>query len=208
MVGSDGSAAGIGAGRIGSVADGAASRETRWTIHGERVLDDSRKLVFSIADVELPDGTRFEQYVLRAPSAAVVVTVDDEQRVLMMWRHRFIIDRWVWELPGGWVDPGEDPLTTAAREVEEETGWRPGPLEHLVTFQSMVGTADAANIVYLARGAVCTGERPDVNEAQEVAWLPLASVPEKIRSGEIVGSASVTGLLFACAEVGILIRVP
>nr|MDT0663816.1 NUDIX hydrolase [Micromonospora sp. DSM 115978] len=71
------------------------------------------------------------------------------------------------------------------------------------TFQPMVGTADAENVVYLARGAVRTGEQPDVNEAQEIAWIPLSSVPEKIRSGEIVGSASVTGLLYACARVGV-----
>jgi 8-oxo-dGTP pyrophosphatase MutT (NUDIX family) len=67
----------------------------------------------------------FEQYVLRMPKAAMMVVLDDNDRVLMMWRHRFIIDRWVWELPGGYVDPNEDPTVTAAREVEEETGWRP-----------------------------------------------------------------------------------
>ncbi|WP_344115878.1 NUDIX domain-containing protein [Kribbella alba] len=47
------------------------------------------------------------------------------ENVLMMWRHRFIINRWVWELPGGYVDPDEDPAATAAHEVEEETGRRP-----------------------------------------------------------------------------------
>jgi hypothetical protein len=45
--------------------------------------------------LELPDGVQFEQYVLRIPKAAMMVVLDDEDRVLMMWRHRFIIDRWV-----------------------------------------------------------------------------------------------------------------
>jgi len=180
--------------------------KTRWKIHNERVIDDSRKLAFSIADVELPDGTRFEQYVLRAPKSVIVIVLDDRERVLMMWRHRFIIDRWVWELPGGWVDPGEDPKVCGAREVEEETGWRPGPLEHLVSFQPMVGTADAENLVFMARGAERSATAVDVNEAEEVAWIPLASIPGKIQTGEIVGSASVTGLLFACADLGIAFR--
>src|ERR1044071_9873060 len=100
-----------------------ARQASQWIIHGERVVDDSRQAVLSIADVELPDGVRFEQYVLRVPSAAMVVVLDDADRVLMMWRHRFIIDRWVWELPGGYLDPDEEPDACAAREVEEETGW-------------------------------------------------------------------------------------
>ena len=64
------------------------------------------------------DGVRFEQYVLRMPKAAIVVVLNEADEVLMMWRHRFIIDRWVWELPGGYIDPDEDPALTAAREVE------------------------------------------------------------------------------------------
>src|SRR5579859_4086419 len=125
------------------------ARASKWTIHGERVVDDSRRAVLSIADVELPDGGRFEQYVLRVPPAAIVVVLDGEQRVLMMRRHRFIIDRWVWELPGGYLDPDEDPAVCAAREVEEETGWRPRSMAPLLAFQPMVGTIDQNNIVYL-----------------------------------------------------------
>jgi hypothetical protein len=92
-----------------------ARRASEWIIHGERVVDDTRRAVLSIADVELPDGVRFEQYVLRVPGAAMVVVLDDADRVLMMWRHRFILDRWVWELPGGYLDPDEDPAVCAAR---------------------------------------------------------------------------------------------
>jgi 8-oxo-dGTP pyrophosphatase MutT (NUDIX family) len=150
----------------------------------------------SIAEVELPDGVRFEQWVLRLPRAAVVVVVNDRDEVLMMWRHRFIIDRWVWELPGGYVDDErEDPAVTAAREVEEETGWRPGPLEPLLTFQPMVGTVDSENLLFLARGADYLGDPADINEAEQVAWIPLASVPERIARGDIVGSSSIIGLL-------------
>ncbi len=174
-----------------------ARRASEWTIHGERVIDDTRRAVLSIADVELPDGVRFEQYVLRVPAAAMVVVLDDEDRVLMMWRHRFILNRWVWELPGGYLDPDEDPAACAAREVEEETGWRPRSIEPLLTFQPMVGTIDQANIIYLARGADHTGAAPDINETERLAWIPLAEVQQRIDGGEIVGAGSVTGLLAA-----------
>ncbi|WP_203993779.1 NUDIX hydrolase [Virgisporangium aurantiacum] len=170
-------------------------RASEWTIHGERIIDDSRRTVLSVADVELPDGVRFEQYVLRVPAAAMVVVLDDRDRVLMMWRHRFIIDRWVWELPGGYLDPGEEPAACAAREVEEETGWRPGPMTRLLAFQPMVGTIDQPNVVYLARGAERTGLAPDVNEAERIGWIPLGEVQQHILNGEIVGAGSVAGLL-------------
>lgn len=175
---------------------GALSRQaSQWTVHGERVIDDTRRAVLSVADVELPDGVRFEQYVLRVPAAAIVVVLNDSSEVLMMWRHRFILDRWVWELPGGYLDPGEDAVACAAREVEEETGWRPRSMEPLLTFQPMVGTVDQPNIIYLSRGAEHTGAAPDVNEAERIGWIPLGEVSQHLRDGTIVGAGSVAGLL-------------
>jgi hypothetical protein len=88
---------------------------TQWTIHDERLVDENPFIRLSIASVELPDGTEFEQYVMRMRRTANTVVVDDQDRVLLMWRHRFIVDRWVWELPGGYVDQAEDPPTAAAR---------------------------------------------------------------------------------------------
>lgn len=170
-------------------------RASEWTIHGERVIDDTRRAVLSIADVELPDGVRFEQYVLRVPGAAMVIVLDDDERILMMWRHRFILDRWVWELPGGYLDPAEDPLTCAAREVEEETGWRPRSMERLLTFQPMVGTIDQENVVFLARGADHTGAAPDINEAERIGWIPLAEVRQYMDDGSVVGAGSISGIL-------------
>lgn len=162
------------------------------------MVDESRRARLSIARVELPDGVTFERYVLRVPRAAMAVVLDEGgERALMMWRHRFVIDRWVWELPGGYVDETEDPAVTAAREVEEETGWRPAALEPLISFQPMVGTADAENLLYIGQGAEYIGTPADINEAKHVEWIELASAPERIARGEIVGAASVVGLLAA-----------
>lgn len=179
---------------------GSGPEQTTWTILGERVVDDSRRGRLSIASVRLPDGVEFEQYVLRLPRG-VIVAVVREAAVLMVWRHRFVIDRWVWELPGGYVNDAEDPAATAAREVEEETGWRPGPMERLVSFQPMVSTIDSENVIYVADGAEYVGDGVDINEAARVAWVPLADVPELLARGEIVGSASVVALFGVMARV-------
>ncbi|MGH3608077.1 MAG: NUDIX hydrolase [Pseudonocardiaceae bacterium] len=165
-------------------------------IHDERVIDDTRRLRLSVAQVELPDGVHFEQYVLRMPKAAMTVLLDDaRERVLMIWRHRFVPDCWTWELPGGYVDSDEDPAATAAREVEEETGWRPRSMTLLTRFQPLAGSADFENLVFLGEGAEDTGRPADINEAARVEWINLDSVRDRIAQGEIIGAGTQIGLL-------------
>ncbi len=178
----------------------AGPEPTRWTIHGERLVDDSRKLDLSIAQVELPNGVHFEQYVLRMPKAAMTVLLDDPgEQVLMIWRHRFVQDCWTFELPGGYVDPDENPAVTAAREVEEETGWRPRSMRALTRFQPMPGTADFENLLFLGEGAEDTGKPADSNETARVEWIALDSVHDRIDRGEIIGTGTQIGLLHVLA---------
>lgn len=174
----------------------------RWTVHGERVVAELRYLRLSIAQVEMPDGTRFERYIVRTPQIAITVVLDGSDRVLMVWRYRFVIDRWSWELPGGYVDPGESAEYAAVREVEEETGWRPRGVTPLVSLQPSAGVLDAEHRLFVARGADRIGEPRDVNEAARVAWLPLSSVRELIAEGQIVGAATQVGLLHVLAFSG------
>lgn len=170
---------------------------TRWTIHGERIVDDSRKMVVSIASVELPDGVQFEQYVFRSPRVAMVIALNDQDEVLMIWRHRFVMDRWTWELPGGYIDSEEDPQTGAARELREEAGWNAGSLRLLANFQPLAGSIDMENFVYLAEDLQDTGEIPDINETAKVEWVPLSSVPDRISRGEVIGGGAQLALLHA-----------
>ena len=175
---------------------------TRWTIHADHVVDENRHVRLSVASVELPDGTWFDQYVLRLPRVALTVVLDDQgERVLLIWRHRFILDRWVWELPGGYVDPGEEAPAAAAREVQEETGYRPRTVEHVLTFQPMAGTADSPHELYLARGADLAGT-PDPNETEAVRWVPLSEIPSLIAKGEIVGAATIIAVQHVLLTAG------
>jgi 8-oxo-dGTP pyrophosphatase MutT (NUDIX family) len=174
---------------------------TTWVVHGERLVDENAHIRLSIATVELPDGTVFDQYVMRMRRAAMTVVLDEPRRhVLLIWRHRFIIDRWVWELPGGYVDPAEDESAAALREVQEETGWRPQSIEPLLTFQPIVGSADCPQDIYIAYGAELVGE-PDVNESEAVRWVPLAEIPAMIARGDIVGSGTIIGVQYALAPM-------
>jgi ADP-ribose pyrophosphatase len=165
-----------------------------WRVHDEQDLGAFGRGSLRRVSVDLPDGGSFDQYVILLPEAVVVAAVDTAGSVLMVRRHRFIIDRWVWEFPGGYVDDGEDLEAAAVRELEEETGWRPARVDHLVSFQPMVGSADSANHVYAAYGCNPTHGDVDINEAVEVRWFSLAEAGAMVRSGEIVGAASVVAI--------------
>ncbi|GAB2690391.1 NUDIX domain-containing protein [Nocardia thraciensis] len=169
-------------------------KRTQWKIHGEKLVDENRHIRLSTVDVELPDGVKFTQYVARMPHCAMTLVLNENREALLMYRHRFIIDKWVWELPGGYVDGAEDVAAAAAREVEEETGWRPRTMEHLVTYQPAIGTLDQPQEIYLARGADLTDSALDINEAEELGWFPLPEAVKMIDRGEIVGAATVVAL--------------
>ena len=169
----------------------------KWVIHGERLVDDTPHIRVSLADVELPNQVRFTQYVFRMRRCAMTVVLDDAgERVLMMRRHRFIVDRWVWELPGGYVDEGEDSAAAAAREVEEETGWRPRKTEFVMSSQPLIGNADYPQDLYLAHGAELVGE-PEVDETAQVRWMPVDETPGMIARGEILGAITIIGVQHA-----------
>lgn len=170
----------------------------RWTVHGERFLYQSEWVNLSLADIEIPGGDRFEHHVVRAPHQAAGVVVHDPDRgVLLLWRHRFITDSWGWEIPAGRIDAGEDAIGAAAREVLEETGWRPGPLTPLVRYHPSNGISDQAFHIFTATGAEYVGEPVDVSESERVEWLPVTELRARITTGEMPDGLSLTAVLYA-----------
>lgn len=170
---------------------------TRWRIHGERPLYESEWVRLTLVDVELPDGSRFEHHVVRSPRPASAAIVHDPDRgVLLLWRHRFITDTWGWEIPAGRVDDGETPEEAAARETLEETGWRPGPLRKLGSYQPTNGLSDQVFHVFIADGATQEGEHDGV-EAERVEWVTVRRVRDFVRNGEIQDGYSLTALTWA-----------
>ena len=101
----------------------------------------------------------------------------------------------------GIVDAGESGAATAVRTIEEQTGWRPtGSVEHLLSFQPMPGMVDTPQEIYVVRGAQKVGEPATPDHDIRIDWLPLGQVFELVRTGEVLGSASLVGLLYLLAS--------
>ena len=174
--------------------------ELRTRVFGERVIYDNPWVRLVQVEIGPPDGSRFWHHVVRLQRVALAIVLDDAERVLMLWRHRFVTDSFGWELPGGIVNAGEDGPAAAARETLEETGWRPtGPMRLLTGFQPMPGMVDTPHEVYLSRGAEYVGEPTDHEEAARVEWLSLDRIRELMAQGEMAGSGSLVGLLYLLA---------
>jgi 8-oxo-dGTP pyrophosphatase MutT (NUDIX family) len=168
-----------------------------WTVHGSRRLYDSPWVGLDLVDVEVPGGDRFEHHVVRAPRPAAGCVVHDPGRgVLLLWRHRFITGTWGWEVPAGGVDRGETPEQACAREVLEETGWRPGPLRALHGYHPSNGLSDQRFELFTAEGATHVGDPTDPAESSRVEWVPVPEVRALVRRGEVQDGLSVTALLW------------
>lgn len=166
-----------------------------WRVYGERPIYQNPWVNLWLVDVQQPDGRRWEHHVVRMRHLSVAAVVDDRKRVLMIWRHRFITDSWAWELPMGLIEDDETPIETAAREVEEETGWRPNALRPLAYSEAANGITDSKHYLFRADGGTHIGEPTDVNEADKVEWIPLTRIPSMINAREIVSSASLISLM-------------
>ena len=169
----------------------------RWKVHGERTVYDSDWVRVALADVEVPGGDRFEHHVVRIPrEAAATVVRHPERGVLLLWRHRFIVDAWGWEVPGGEIEAGETPEEAAVRETLEETGWRPSALRPLGRYHPFVGRSDQTFHVFVAEGAERVTD-PTSDEAERVEWMPIADVRRLVADGELVDGFTLTALAWA-----------
>jgi hypothetical protein len=93
-------------------------QERSWRVHDEQHLGSFGRGSLKRVSGDLPDGVSFDQYVILLPQSVTVAAVDSAGAVLMVRRHRFILDRWVCELPGGYVEEGEDLDVAAVAALE------------------------------------------------------------------------------------------
>ncbi|MFD7455476.1 NUDIX hydrolase [Kitasatospora sp. NPDC059827] len=168
----------------------------QWKIHGERPIYENPWVNLWLADIEQPDGHRWEHHVVKLRHLAVAAVVNDQKQVLMMWRHRFITNTWAWELPMGLIEPDETPAGAAVRETLEETGWKIGEVKPLIYAQPANGITDSEHFVFRADAVEYVGPPTERNESDRIEWVSLSELRGMIDRREIVSSGTLVGVLY------------
>lgn len=162
-----------------------------------KVVYQGRLLEVHEDQVRLPDGkTSWREYIMH-PGAAVMLAMPDAQTVVMERQYRYALREHVFELPAGKIDPGEDALGTAKRELLEETGYCARTWRHLLTTYPVVGYANERIEIFLARDLEYVGRALDDGEFLDVFTLPLVEALDWARNGRIKEAKTVLGLMLA-----------
>jgi len=167
-----------------------------------RVEEACRGRRFSLGRVEaLIRGRRVVLDALLHPGAVAVLAVD-KGRVLLERQFRPVVGRWLYEIPAGTLEPGEEPEEAAARELREETGYVAGRLRRLLEFYPSPGVSTEKIVVFLAE-ELRLGERSlEPDEVIETVWLPLREALEMIRRAEIIDGKTIVALLYYAMLAG------
>ena len=143
-----------------------------------------------------PGGGEIVRDVIEHPGAAVILPLLDDGRVVLIRNVRRTVGKVLWELPAGTLEADEAPEACAAREVEEETGYRAGALAPLTEFFASPGILNERMFGFLATDLVQTSQSLDHDEEIEVFPIPQWQVRDMMKDGHIEDAKTITLLLY------------
>lgn len=176
-------------------------RLERRPVYKGRIVD------LSVDTVRFPDGSVGElEFIAHAGASCVLPVVgsldDDDPDILLLRQYRYAAGGVLWEVPAGMpARPGEPWEEVARRELEEETGWRPGTLRPLTRIHTTPGFTDEVIRIWVASDLAEGTAELDDDEFVEVVRLPFSRALEMVRDGTITDCKSVATLLYAACFV-------
>ena len=163
------------------------------TISSTRLFQ-GRTINLRLDVVELPNGRQAQREIVEHPGAVAIVPIFEDGNVLLVNQFRAPVSRITLEIPAGKLEPGESPDICASRELEEETGYRAGRLEHKATFFTTPGFSDEVMYLYVATELRPSASRPDFDEFLEIKKIPLNELLQMAKNGEIFDAKTLVGI--------------
>ena len=160
---------------------------------------DGKLLEVRLDRVRLPDGGEATREYIVHQGAVVVIPILDSGELIFERQYRYPLQQALLELPAGKIDPGEDILRTAQRELLEETGHGARDWRYLGVMHPCVGYSNERIEIFLARGlyADAGGQQLDHGELLDLLNLRLEDAVQAVRSGEITDAKTISALFWA-----------
>ncbi|MDQ0205769.1 NUDIX hydrolase [Alkalicoccobacillus murimartini] len=142
------------------------------TIATEKIFE-GKVIDLQVDTVKLPNGHESKRELVKHPGAVAVIAVTDEDKLVLVKQFRKPLEKTILEIPAGKIDPGEEPIKTAARELREETGYTAEGLSLVTSFYTSPGFADEIIYLYEATGLIKGDAQPDDDEFVEIEEVDL-----------------------------------
>lgn len=158
---------------------------------------DGKLLHVRLDTVQLPNGKTAFREVVRHPGAVVIVPIDGDGNLRLVRQFRYPCGRAVLEVPAGKLEPGEDPVVAALRELKEETGASPVEFIPMGRLLASPGCYGEVLWLFLARGLTQGQSDPDEDEFLSVERIPFDELIHRVSTGEIEDAKTVAAALKA-----------
>lgn len=167
-----------------------------------RRIHKGRIITVDTDTVRFPDGSVAELDMVRHPGASAVVPFvsdprGDDPQILLLKQYRYAAEQYLYEIPAGRLDPGEDPAHCAARELREETGCTAEHVEFLFTMFTTPGFSDERIHLFMATDLERGKTAHEADEFMTIETVTLSHALQLIEQGEIRDAKTALGILFA-----------
>jgi ADP-ribose pyrophosphatase len=163
------------------------------TLSSQRIYE-GRAVKLRVDTVRKHSGKIATREIVEHSDAVAVVVLDSRDRVILVRQYRKAVSKTLLEIPAGCVEPGEQPINTVRRELQEEIGYLPNKLDKLGGFYAAPGYCTEYLHLYLATYLIPSRLEAEDTDEIEVVKVPLTKIPDLIASGEIMDAKSIAGL--------------